>query len=185
MANYPLVTALQVWTGEQAAAILAFVDDGPLRAMWHLALGTGARRRELLGLRWVDVGLDAAEVRIRRSLSVIDGVPRLLGTKTSRARSLSVGVSVTEALREHRALEDRRRAEVASWEDPDLPAGNGAVRAVPSRGENSLPAPSDPPPGVQRERWRTAGSLVLVAGVTLLRLAGVKTTVAGWKTELL
>jgi integrase len=108
---------LQVWTGEQAAAFLAFIDDQPLRALWHLALGTGARRGELLGLRWVDVDLEAAVVRIRRSLSMIDGVPRLLGTKTSRARSLSVGVSVVEALREHRALEERRRAQAASWED--------------------------------------------------------------------
>lgn len=108
---------LQVWTGEQAAAFLAFVDEDPLRALWHLALGSGARRGELLGLRWVDVDLDAAEVRIRRSLSVIDGVPRLLGTKTSRTRTLSVGASVVEALREHRDLEDRRRAEAASWDN--------------------------------------------------------------------
>ena len=108
---------LQVWTGEHAAAFLAFVDEEPLRALWHLALGSGARRGELLGLRWVNVDLEAAEVRIRRSLSVIDGVPRLLGTKTSRARTLSVGASVVEALREHRDLEDRRRAEAASWDN--------------------------------------------------------------------
>jgi integrase len=108
---------LQVWTGEQAAAFLAFIDDQPLRALWHLALGTGACRGELLGLRWVDVDLEAAEVRIRRSLSMIDGVPRLLGTKTSRARTLSIGVSVVDALREHRALEERRRVQAPSWQD--------------------------------------------------------------------
>ena len=45
---------LQVWTGAQAVDVLAFVDDDPLQALWHLALGTGARRGELLGLRWVD-----------------------------------------------------------------------------------------------------------------------------------
>ena len=52
----------QVWTGEQAAAFLTFADDHPWRALWHLAVGTGARRGELLGLRWQDVNLDQAQV---------------------------------------------------------------------------------------------------------------------------
>ena len=108
---------LQVWTGQQAATFLAFVDDQPLRALWHLALGTGARRGELLGLRWIDVDLDDAQVRIRRSLSAIEGVPRLLGTKTSRSRTLSIGASVVDALRRHRTEQERRRAVAEVWHD--------------------------------------------------------------------
>jgi integrase len=108
---------LQVWTGAQAADFLAFVDDDPLQALWHLALGTGARRGELLGLRWVDVDLDAGQIRIRRSLSVIERVPRLLGTKTSRSRSLSIGSSVVEALRRHRDHEQRRHAAADTWDN--------------------------------------------------------------------
>ena len=102
---------LQVWTGAQASDFLAFVDDHPWRALWHLALGTGARRGELLGLRWRDVDLDAGRVRIRRALTVVDGVPRLLGTKTSRTRVLSVGSSVVDALRTHREEQERQRAQ--------------------------------------------------------------------------
>jgi integrase len=108
---------LQVWTSEEAARFLAFVDDHRWRALWHLALGTGARRGELLGLRWVDVDLEVAQVRIRRSLSVIDGVPRLLGTKTSRSRRLSIAPSVVEALARHREEQAQQRAATAVWED--------------------------------------------------------------------
>lgn len=108
---------LQVWTGEEAARFLAFVDDHPWRALWHLALGTGARRGELLGLRWADVDLDAAEVRIRRSLSVVDGVARLLGTKTSRSRTLSIGDAVVSAVRRHRDEQSEIRAAASRWED--------------------------------------------------------------------
>jgi integrase len=108
---------LQVWTAEQAATFLAHVDDHPLRALWHLALGTGARRGELLGLRWVDVDLDVGQVRIRRALSVVDGKARLLGTKTSRSRTLRIGSSVVEALCRHLQEQQALRSAASSWED--------------------------------------------------------------------
>jgi integrase len=106
-----------VWSAAQAARFLAFVDDHPLRALWHLALGTGARRGELLGLRWQDVDLDAGQLCIQRALSVIDGVPRLLGTKTSKRRTLSVAGSVVDALRRHEREQQRRRQDATDWQD--------------------------------------------------------------------
>lgn len=109
---------LQVWTGEQAVRFLAFVDDHPWRALWHVALGTGARRSELLGLRWSDVDLAVQQIRIRRALTVVDGVPRLLGTKTSRSRTLSIGGSVVAALdRWRREQQERQRVQAPVWRD--------------------------------------------------------------------
>ncbi len=108
---------LQVWTHEQAARFLAYVDDHPWRALWHAALGTGARRSELLGLRWTDVDLAARQVRIRRALTVVDGVPRLLGTKTSRSRALSIGASVVTALERRRREQEEHRSGASWWQD--------------------------------------------------------------------
>jgi integrase len=106
-----------VWTPAQAARFLAFVDGHELRALWHLALGTGARRGELLGLRWQDVDLDQRRICIQRALSVVDGVPRLLATKTSKRRTLSVAPSVVDALRHHQHLQERHRRDAADWPD--------------------------------------------------------------------
>ena len=50
-------------------------------------------------------------------MSVVDGVPRLLGTKTSRSRRLSIGPSVVDALRRERAEQLRRRDAATSWQD--------------------------------------------------------------------
>jgi integrase len=106
-----------LWTGEQAATFLTFVDDHPWRALWHLALGSGARRGELLGLRWSDVELDGGQLTIQRALTVVEGVPRLLATKTATRRRLTIGPSVTDALR-RRACEQRCERELApSWQD--------------------------------------------------------------------
>ena len=108
----------RIWTVEQVAHFLDEVDDHPLRAVWHLAVGTGARRGEVLGLRWRDVDLEAPVVHIRRSLSVLGGVPRLLGPKTSRNRTVSIGASVVDVLRQERDDQAaRRRAAGAAWRD--------------------------------------------------------------------
>lgn len=109
---------LHVWTVEQAAHFLEEVDDHPQRALWHLAIGTGARRGEILGLRWCDADLDARVIRIARSLSRVGGVTRLLGTKTSSNRTLAIGDGVVDALaRERQAQEARRRAAGPAWRD--------------------------------------------------------------------
>ena len=107
----------EVWTLAQAARFLAFVDDHPWRTLWHLAIGTGARRGELLGLRWRDVDLEAATVDIRRSLTVVGGVPRLLATKHASRRVITIGASVVEALRHHERGQRRRRQAAERWED--------------------------------------------------------------------
>jgi integrase len=106
-----------VWTPAQAARFLEFVDHHELRALWHLALGTGARRGEVLGLRWQDVDLDKGRICIQRALSVVDGVPRLLATKTAKRRTLSVAPSVVDALRHHQHLQERHRRDAADWPD--------------------------------------------------------------------
>jgi integrase len=107
----------ELWAAADAARFLAFVDDHPWRALWHLAVGTGARRGELLGLRWREVDLEAGRVTICRALSVVDGVPRLLGTKTSGRRVVSIGASVVDALRRHGQQQRAQREAAAAWHD--------------------------------------------------------------------
>ena len=101
---------VQVWTAATARRFLDLVDDHPWRLLWHLAVGTGARRGELLGLRWQDVDLARSQLIVRRSMSVVDGVPRLLATKTNRVRTLSLGSSLVDLLRaaSRVAVPDRR-----------------------------------------------------------------------------
>src|SRR5205814_7204003 len=49
---------MHVWSAEQARAFLAHVKGDRLSALYLLALTTGMRRGELLGLRWEDVDLE-------------------------------------------------------------------------------------------------------------------------------
>jgi integrase len=53
---------------DQARAVLRAVEDDRMRARFHVALLLGMRQGELLGLRWQDVDLDAAEIAVRQQL---------------------------------------------------------------------------------------------------------------------
>ena len=53
-----------VWTAEQAMRFLTAMREDPLYAAWLVALSCGLRRGELAGLRWIDVDLDRATLRL-------------------------------------------------------------------------------------------------------------------------
>ena len=67
-----------------------------------LAAATGARRSELIALRWTDVDLDAATVSIERG--IVAGPDGLVekGTKTHSARRVSLDDATATSLVDHR-----------------------------------------------------------------------------------
>src|SRR5206468_3227684 len=78
------------------------VDPG-LAVYLLVAAATGARRSEVIGLRWSDVDLDAGAVVISRGVVVgLDGLVEK-DTKTHAARRIALDVGTTELLRAHRA----------------------------------------------------------------------------------
>ena len=52
---------------EELPRLFAYLEDAPSRTLCLVALKTGMRQGELLGLRWSDVDLEQAVVRVRRS----------------------------------------------------------------------------------------------------------------------
>ena len=57
-----------------------------LEALYKLAVGTGLRQGELLGLRWGDVDLDAATLTVQRTLLDVNGQLEVGEPKTARSR---------------------------------------------------------------------------------------------------
>jgi integrase len=106
----------------QARAFLQSVAEDRLQALYSLALLTGLRQGELLGLTWADVDLDCGQLRVNHSLQRQAGELRLVPPKTSRSRRVvSVPAVAVGSLREHRVrqLEDRLAAG-ADWRDANL-----------------------------------------------------------------
>ena len=91
----------RVWTTGQLHAFLTTARSHRLYAFYRLAAYTGARRGELLYLRWHAVDLDAAEITFGGSTAVVRG-QRVEGTtKGGRSRVISIDRDTVTILREH------------------------------------------------------------------------------------
>lgn len=90
-------------------------------ALFLLALTTGMRQGEVLGLRWSDVDFDAGELRVTKSLSRLSR-EQLVDPKTDRSRrALAITRSVCLALRAHRTRQAQVRLLAGSrWSDSGL-----------------------------------------------------------------
>ncbi|WP_433512912.1 tyrosine-type recombinase/integrase [Nonomuraea sp. CA-143628] len=118
-AKLPRVQATEpgmVWTPVQLRAFLDTARDHRLFAFFHLAAYTGARRGELLNLRWTDVDLDKPQIHITGSAAVIDR-QRVEGTtKSGRSRVVSLDAGTVKILKAHRARQDEDRLKLGeSW----------------------------------------------------------------------
>jgi integrase len=91
-------------------------------ALYVLAITTGLRRGELLGLRWDDTDLDRGTLRVGRAL-VREGGRHVLGeTKTRRGRRrVNLTPRTVAALKTHRKRQLEQRVRLASlYEDHGL-----------------------------------------------------------------
>ena len=110
----------RVWTPAQLRAFLDTARQHRLFAFYRVAAYTGARRGELLNLRWQDVDLELSEVRISGSAAVLAG-QRIEGTtKSGRSRTVSIDPDTVQVLRDHRKRQTEERLRVGpEWRGTD------------------------------------------------------------------
>jgi integrase len=100
-------------------ALLGFVREDRLYALWWLIALRGLRRGEAAGLRWVDLDLDRKvllidQQRLAYGHVVADGPPK---TAASR-RAAALDRVTVKVLREHaRRQKAERAAAGAAWQD--------------------------------------------------------------------
>jgi integrase len=100
----PAAKEMRPLSAFEARKLLEAAGGDRLEALYVLAVHTGMRRGELLGLKWADVDLEDATIRVRRTLTR-KGTGHVLGepkTKQSR-RTLRLTHKTLETLRSHRA----------------------------------------------------------------------------------
>lgn len=91
-------------SAEQVGALLdsVLVTNPALFAYLRLAASTGARRSQLLALRWADVDLDAGAIAFTRALVEGPNGPELRPTKTRRTYRVALDAETLAVLIEHR-----------------------------------------------------------------------------------
>jgi integrase len=107
---------------EQVNALLSAARGDRLEALYVLAIHTGLRQGELLGLKWDDVDLEEGTLQVRRTLTTAKGGLVLSTPKTKGSRrTVKLTQSAIEALRSHlqRQLGEIDRAG-SLWEENGL-----------------------------------------------------------------
>ncbi len=82
---------LRVWTPEQLRRFLDDTVDHPYGLVFRLAAMTGARRSELLAVRWADVDLGAARMSFGRA-AVLDADGKLTLRDSTKTSSMPISV---------------------------------------------------------------------------------------------
>ena len=112
-ASPPRVSAKELTppTPEQLVHLFRVADetDPTLATFILLAASTGARRGELIALRWSDCDLDRGVLTIERGIVLADGELIEQGTKTHQNRRVTLDTDTATALGDH-----RKRAEGAA-----------------------------------------------------------------------
>jgi integrase len=158
----------------EAVALVERLRGGPLYMIALLALGTGCRRNELLGLRWCDVDLDAGRITISQSLerTTAYGI-RVKGPKTrSSRRTISLPATLVDALRSHWASQQEQRLRTGLGEASD----SAPVLAAPEGSYQS--------PGAISQAWgravpdyklhslrHTHASMLIASGMDILTIS--------------
>ena len=112
-------------TLSELAKLLRTADEAGdrLAALWMLALHSGCRQGELLGLGWDALDLDAGMLAVRRTLvRATGGLPVFGEPKTARSRrTITLPPVVVAALRAHRAQQNAERLALGEgWSDYGL-----------------------------------------------------------------
>lgn len=84
-----------------------------------MAIATGLRQGELLGLRWENVDIESASITVRNSLSRVEGTFVFTQPKTDKsARTVFLEPSAVQALRRQQDHEDQAKLAAGdSWEE--------------------------------------------------------------------
>lgn len=106
-------------TTERTQAILAAFKGHDYEALITVALATGLRRGELLGLGWEDIDLDERTLTVRQQLQRIDGEYRLVEPKSATShRTLSLPSIAVAALRAHKLRQTEARLQLGrAWQE--------------------------------------------------------------------
>jgi integrase len=125
---------LKAWTPD---VVKTFLEHPSVRlngsyCLWYLALATGLRRGELLGLKWTDLNEQTGLIYVQRQVTEVGKDVTLEETKTEASvRYVPVTPSTVTMLEEQKHRVRVMRKNAPEWNDLDLifPSDDGTPRA--------------------------------------------------------
>jgi integrase len=100
-----------VWTEQELRSLLVAAAGGRLKALWRLAVASGARRGELLGATWLGFSVAEGTLTIAQQVVPTRGGLSILPCKTKGShRTIRLDADTVAALKAHREAQLAERA---------------------------------------------------------------------------
>ena len=168
----------QPLTADEGRRLLAAAANHRHRALFELALRTGLRRGELLGLRWSDLDLDAAALNVRRTIQRDKRTGALVVTPTKNAasnRRILIPRRTVTTLLAHRDAQRAARSKAGQrWQEQGLVFTSRVGTPVDPANLSQQCAKLCDQAGVRRIRFHdlrhTCATLLLEQGVELVTI---------------
>ena len=108
--------------GQRDCVRAVTVGDDGLSALWRAAVATGARRGELLGIRWLDLDLNRGKLAIAQQVTPTRGGVSIATLKTKGShRTIRLDADTVTALERHKGAQKVERSLAGdAYADHDL-----------------------------------------------------------------
>jgi integrase len=115
---------MKTLTADQVRRLLAAVEGTRFEALYYLAVTTGLRQGELLGLKWSDVDWEVPCLKVQRQLQRITGQGLNFAEPKTKAgrRVVDLGPCAVEKMKEHwqRRAREAEESGQGRWRDNNL-----------------------------------------------------------------
>lgn len=156
---------IKVWTAQEARKFLQAAQDDRLYAIYVLALTTGMRKGEIIGLQWSDIDLKGQYLTVRRIVVQVRGKNFVTEPKTpSSRRRIDLPAVAVQALHEH-----KRKMAAEGWAVPWVFVNQAGTpiygNALGSRDFPRLVMKAQVPRIKFHDQRHTAATLMLMEGI--------------------
>lgn len=170
-------STMRVWNAPQARRFLDSVADHRYSTLYQLALATGLRQGELVGLTWSQIDYDTRELIVSSQVRRHHKTITRKAPKMDKARTVPLDDTLIAALRAHWHEQQEERQITADWAEHGLvfPSEKGTplfASSVWSHFKTACRRAKLPPIRFHDLR-HTAASLMLANGVSLADVAAI------------
>ena len=112
---------MEVWSSDDIHRFFDKAKESVYFIPIYLAVVTGMRQSEILGLKWDAINFDNNTISVLRTLSVKTRKLKESTKNESSKRSVAITNDIAEVLKKHRIKQNKQRLLLGSaWKEPDL-----------------------------------------------------------------
>jgi len=166
---------MKIFNEEQVSVFLIAAESSRFKLIYRIALATGMRQSEILGLKWEDVDWIKSAITVQRQAQFVNGSGIVfLDPKTlSGFRKITLGKNLLEELRNYRVTQEKLKTKRGKrWQENNLIFATGNGTPINSRNIERdyyrILASTDLPKIRFHDLRHTAASLMINHGIPIV-----------------